>query len=202
MTFAWRLAGVILVMTVIAWIDWRRHRAHATKWREYAFFWTAGLLGGLIGVLLDNLTARLSPAFFVLEKGISPGPGFRYRVTELAFHAGLVAGVAVGGAYLIANNPKPGRQNLSYARLFRFAVRPMIGAFALAPIVSPLICLWDPLGMTTDLADLLTPSQSHWLVAVWGINIGMYLGGCLGAIWGVVGIRRARAVMGAPRKLT
>ncbi len=197
MSFAWRLALVVFVMAIIAWIDWRRHRAQATKWREYSFLLTAGLLGGLIGALLDNLTVTLSPEFFLFAKNIAGGAGFRYRLTEFAFHAGLVAGIAVGGAYLIANNPKPGRPSLSYKRLFCLAVWPLAGALVAVPIVAPLICRWDPWGMRTKLADLLTADQLNRFIAVWGINVGTYLGGVLGAIWGVISIRRARAVMRA-----
>ncbi len=47
--------------------------------------------------------------------------------------------------------------------------------------------------MRVDLGGLLTPSQIRWLIAVWGVNVGTYLGGALGAAWGVVRIRRARA---------
>jgi hypothetical protein len=75
--------------------------------------------------------------------------------------------------------------------LFRFALRPILAAFILAPICSLLARHYDPMGYVSDLREVLTPSQTHGFLAVWGIHLGIYAGGFLGTIWGVVGIRRA-----------
>jgi hypothetical protein len=187
----WRLVVLVVLMAIVAWIDWRRHGANAVKWREYSFLWIAGLLGSLIGMLLDNITATLSPDFFVLGKGIAAGEGFRLRVTYFGFHAGLLAGVVLGGVYLLANNRKPDRKSLSLTQLFRFAIYPIMGALLLMPIISPLICYCNPFGVGSDLG--FTPPQQRWFLAVLGINVAGYLGGLAGTVWGVLKIRRARA---------
>jgi hypothetical protein len=180
-------------MAGIAWIDWRRHAAEATKWREYAFLWIAGLLGGVVGMVGDNTTATLSPEFFLYGKGIALGDGFRWRVTEFGFHAGLVAGVVIGGIFLLANNRKPGRPGLAYLRLIRFALRPIGLAALCIPLIAPLVYFFDPLGIGADFQILLPrPEQMRGFLLVWGTNIAMYTGGLLGTLWGVFGIRRAR----------
>ena len=196
MSFAWRLALVVFVMAIIAWIDWRHHRAQATKWREYSFLLTAGLLGGLIAHCSTISRSRsLRSSFFSPEhcrRGGLPLSSDRVRFScrTRRRHRGR-------RRYLIANNPKPGRPSLSYKRLFCLAVWPLAGALVAVPIVAPLICRRDPWGIETKLADLLTADQLNRFIAVWGINVGTYLGGVLGAIWGVMSIRRARAVMRA-----
>jgi hypothetical protein len=192
MSLFWRLGLLVLLMAVIAWIDWRRHGVSASKWREYAFLIAAGLLGSLFGMTLDNLTATVSPDFFVYGKGIAIGDGFRGRVTYVGFHAGLLAGVIVGGVYLLANNKRPDRKSLPFLQLFRFALWPILVAVLLMPLVASLMYSFDPLGVGKGV-DFLSPSQQRWFLAVWGINVGGYLGGLLGTIRGVVGIRKTRA---------
>jgi hypothetical protein len=192
MNFFSRLALLIALMAVVAWFDWRRYAAAATKWREYSFLLLAGILGGIVGMSLDNATATLSPHFYTLGKGLSAEKDFRWQVTEFGLHAGMVAGLLIGGIYLIANNPRSNRPGLPYRRLLKFAVYPILGIAIVVPMTTPLVCYADPLALKGDLSYILSPPQLQAFLAVWGINIGVYLGGILGIIWGVVHIRKAR----------
>jgi hypothetical protein len=192
MDLLYRFAILILLLAAIAWIDWRQHRAAATKWREYTFLLAAGFLGGLVGILTDNLTVSISPDYFIWGKGIAADDGFRLRVTLLGLHAGFLAGVVVGGICLIANKPKPDRAKLSAVRLLGFAARPLLGGLVLAPIISLLTWHFDPMGFAAEFRDLLDASQAHRFALVWGMHLGMYAGGLLGLLWGFTGIRRRR----------
>jgi hypothetical protein len=179
-------------MTLIAWIDWRRHGDQATKWREYGFLLVAGLLGGMFGVGIDQFTSTLSPDYFVLGKGIPNDAAFRAHVAALGVQAGFVMGMLVGGLYLLANNPRPDRIALSYVRLFRYAVAPIVAAIVVAPISALLVANWDPLHLARELRDLLPPAEIEHFRLVWGIHLGVYAGGIIGAIIGVIRIRRLR----------
>jgi hypothetical protein len=187
-----RLAILVALMAMIAWIDWRRRGAESTKWREYGFLIAAALLGSLFGMSLDNLTATLSPEFFIYGKGIEAGDGFRGRVTYFGFHAGLLAGAIVGGLFLLANNKRSDRPSVTYRRLFWFAWRPVLLAIAGMPPLAALFCFVDPLRLGERAIDFLTPEQQRWFLVVLGINVGGYLGGSLGTIWGVLRIRKMR----------
>jgi hypothetical protein len=190
----WRLGALLALMSIVAWIDWRRHSAAATKWREYSFLLAAGLLGGLIGIANDLITSAISPDYFIFGKGIPADDHFRLHVASLGFQAGLLMGMLVGGIYLIANNPKPDRHSLSPAQLFGFALSPVLSAMLIAPVVAILIFRWDPLHFTAKLGDVLTPMQTSRFLAVWGIHLGIYAGGLLGTAYAVCAIRRRRGL--------
>jgi hypothetical protein len=192
MNLPWRLLILVLLMALVAWIDWRRRGPQATRWREYGFLLAAGLLGGLIGIAIDQFTSTVSPDYFIYGKGIPAGNGFRLRVAELGFHAGLLAGVVIGGAYLLANNPQPDRPGLPTPRLFRFALHPFLFALFLAPVGSFIAYSYDPLGYRSDLRDIFDTSQVRGFLAVWGAHAGIYAGALLGTVWGVLHIRRRR----------
>ncbi len=193
MDFCWRLAALLALMMLIAWIDWRRHGERATKWREYSFLVVAGTLGGVFGVAIDQLTSTISSDYFVLGKGIPNDAAFRVHVATLGFQAGFVMGMLVGGLNLLANNPRPDRIALSYVRLFRYAVAPIIAAIVVAPISALVIGNWDPLHLAHELRDVLSPAEIDHFRLVWGIHVGLYAGAVIGAIVGVVQIRRLRA---------
>jgi hypothetical protein len=192
MGFFWRLGAFGALLGIVAWIDWRRHAAQATKWREYSFLLVAGLLGGLLGVAIDQITATISPDYFVLGKGIPAGGHFRLHLVAFGLQAGLPVGMVVGGIYLIASNPRPDRRSLATAQLLRLALFPILGAIVLVPAVTLIVLRWDPLNFVTELSDLLTPAQIRNFLTVWGIHLGIYAGGLLGAACGVLRIRRLR----------
>ena len=180
MALCWRLAA-LAAMAIIAAIDWRRNSVRATKWREYGFLLTAGVLGGLLGIGIDQITATISSDYFVLGKGIAAGAGFRFRVAGL----GLQAGLAMGGRgrhLPIANNPAPESADVVRAQLLRFAWPPIVAAIVLIPFTTWAVLHWDPLNLAAGLSDLLTPLRIERFITVWGIHLGIYTGGILGTI--------------------
>ena len=186
-----RIGLLFVVLATAAAIDRLRNR-DSTRWREYGFLVTFGLLGGAFGILNDLLTIRLSPEYFLHGKGIEAGPGFRTDVLRLGFHAGFLAGAVVAGVLLLANNPRPGRPSLGDARLARFATRPLFAALSIGVATMMLCLIWDPLGYATEFRGLIAEERLSHFRAVAGFHFGLYAGALLGTVWAFLGVRRAR----------
>lgn len=196
-----RLGALLLLMLIVALIDWRWHGADATRWREYGFLLAAGMFGGLVGVAIDQLTATISPGYFVIGKGVSAGAGFRWGVAAVGFQAGLAVGMVIGGVYLLANNPRVGQRSLPFKRLFRNAAAPLVAAFGLVPLAVLIVRCCDPSNLSHELHGLLQPAEITRVLTVWGIHLGLYAGGVLGTVYGVLRIRRSRALLAADEQI-
>lgn len=194
-----RLLLLASVLTGAAALDWRRHRAAATRWHEYGFLIGTGFVGGMLGVAVDYVTASLSPVYFTLGKGIAEGPTFRGQVTLLGLHAGLLAGLMVGGCLLLANQPRSGRPTLPYRQLIRLNLIIVLAALGMAPVCAVLAVSRDPLGFRAEFESLLSESQITRFGEVWGAHLGLYLGGALGAVYSVATIRQLRRSVAAER---
>jgi hypothetical protein len=186
-----RLSVLLALMAIVAFVDRRRHRERATKWREYGFLLLAGLIGGLVGIAIDQATATISPAYFVVGKGIPRDAFFRLQVAAYGFQVGLVAGMVIGGVFLIANNPRPGRPSLAAVRLLSNALIPFGVAVMAAPLGGMIAGSHDPLGLRTQL-DFLTAEQAAGFIKVWGLHLGLYVGAAVGTALAVVRIRWLR----------
>jgi cytochrome bd-type quinol oxidase subunit 2 len=55
----YRIALLLLLMSVVAAFDWRRKRQSATKWKEYGFVIVSGVIGALFGLLNDLVTSTI-----------------------------------------------------------------------------------------------------------------------------------------------
>ncbi len=192
MNFATRLGILVLLAAAVASIDWWWYRSRATRWREYSFLLAAGLLGGLFGIGNDHVTATISPEYFTMGKGLPPGESFRFQVTLLGFQAGFGAGAVIGMSYLLANSGNR-RPNLPIRRLFLLAWLPVVAALVLTPVCSWIAYRFDPLRFTSLFDGILSPSEISRFRAVWGIHLGLYAGGLLGTVLGVLRLRRLRA---------
>lgn len=192
--FALRLALLLGLMVIGAVIDRAVHGADARRWREYAFLLAAGAVGAVFALACDQVTSRLSPEYFVIGKGLDPGAGFARAVVELSLQAGLVAGLVLGGVLLLANQPRPDRPALPLPRLLLRAGWPLAGATLAGPLGALTLPPLDPLGLRAELGPLLTDRVLEDLVRVWGVHAGLYAGGVLGTIAGVVEVRRRRRV--------
>lgn len=130
---AWMRALVAgLSLATIAMVDFLRHRERATRWREYAFWLACGLLGALFTIGSDLVTSQLSEAYFALGKGLASDDPHELmvEVVILAIRASFAAGLAIGGALLIANNPEKGLPQLPYGVLARFILVPALVAMS------------------------------------------------------------------------
>lgn len=195
-TFADRVALLLGVLVLFALADWMRHRQEATRWREYLFLASAGILGAAFGAMIDLITSSISADYFIAGKGLSPGVGFKLEVATLGAQAGLVGGVVVGSLLLLANQPREGvvappllliRLLATCWRVFAFAVLSAILGGGVASIAKP---TW----FSIDLEGILDDAAIRGFTTVFCTHLGVYVGAVVGLVLSVRSIRRARAI--------
>lgn len=190
----WVRALVTLAfLAAVALYDLRRHGRRATRWKESSFWLACALAGALFGAANDLVTSRVSRAYFALGKGLlaADASEFSRAVAALGAQAGAFAGLVVGGALLLANNPGE-RRPLPYRRLAHLAVRPALFAVAVGPLFGAL-WWWDVQGLGGALLEGLSPDDARDFLMVQRIHVGLYAGAALGTASGVLGVRRRRA---------
>ncbi len=195
-----RVALLLLLMSVVAAIDWLRNRQKATKWKEYGFVIVSGIVGTAFGLLNDMITSSISPEYFVFGKGLDPGDGSTLRAIFLGMQAGFSAGAIAGAICLYASTRNNGRPPLAYRRLLGFLWRPV--ALAPATAIVLVFCQLDPFGFSIQLDGILNSQQMERFLAVWRIHAGVYFGLLVSVVWIIVDIIRIRkrkvACMGQP----
>jgi hypothetical protein len=142
--------GVAVLAALAAW-DLHRHGRQATRWREYLFLVACVAVALVYGALNDQVTTTVSWEYFAYGKGVAEAlpPGeppnsaaFRWEAAKVGMRATWSAGLIVGVALLIANNPRrDGRPRLSYARLF--GCLPLV----FGVVIVAVICLGDALAV-------------------------------------------------------
>lgn len=187
-----RIALLLLVMSLVAGVDWLRSRRTATKWKEYGFVIISGIIGTVFGFLNDLITSSISPEYFVLGKGIDPGDGLAFRAMSLGMQAGFSAGAIAGAICLYASTRKDGRPPLVYRRLLGFLWRPVVLAPAMAIPLALFFRQLDPFGFSGELRGILDSQQMERFLTVWRAHVGLYLGLLLSVVWIIVDIARLR----------
>lgn len=187
-TFVWRAPIGTVVLIALA----LRDRARTGTWsraRELGVLFGAALGAMAYALAHDAVTWSISREYFSVGKGLPEAATSFAPVARLALLAGWSAGLAVGLALVIANNP--GR----LSRLPERALAPELGrvvAYALlgAGTCAALGAASEPcLGVAIADAGVLSPRS--YLVAQ-GAHAGSYLGAALGAAVSVARVRRAR----------
>jgi len=185
----------------------RRGRA-ATRWREYLFLLAAVAAGLAYGLFNDWIASGISWEFFYYGKGLESqlGPhvppdaaALRWEAIKIGLKATWSAGLIVGVALLIANNPRPGRPQLSYRRLLLhlpvIGIAAVIGAAIGGLAGSRGFLTWTSSDLR-DMAreDLFRPVR---FMCVYGMNVGAYAGGLIATFVAVVSIVRLRRRLAA-----
>jgi len=188
-----RISIGVGIFGALATIDLIRHGRHATRWREYAFLMAATAFAMLYGVANDRLAAGISWEYFYYGKGLNsllgptlpPDPRALNRAAiGVGLRATWTAGLLIGAILLVANNPRPNRRPLPYSSLLRFL--PLIGATAACgAVVGAFIGSHGWLNWTNaDLNAIWQDDQfrPRRFLAVYGMNLGGYVGGAIGTI--------------------
>ncbi|MBN2498641.1 MAG: hypothetical protein JXR96_28885 [Deltaproteobacteria bacterium] len=190
--FPIRIALLLLVLLSIAAVSHLVSGGRTRRWREYGFWLLVGLGGAVYACLNDLVTYQLSPEYFTLGKGLHNGAvPVWLQVQRLAAEAGFVAGMLIGGALLMANNPGPDRPALHYRRLARFVLWPVAGAILVALALAAIPGL-DVFGQRSDLARLMGVQAAADFLLVNRIHLGHYAGAVIGTVVGAARIRAAR----------
>lgn len=163
---------------------WGMAWTRSVRAKEYAFLAYAMLAAAAYAVAHDQVTATISPDYFLYGKGLAQDARpFRWAVTLLAVRASLGAGLLGGTALLVANNPgRDGRpQQLPYRTLVGLSLVPLALA-GLCAAVFGIINARAQVGTTTALAIGVAPYRTCRFVTVWAIHVGSYAGALLGII--------------------
>lgn len=183
--FIWRLLCLTVLLTLIAWWDYRRLGPTARRWQEYLFLYSAGACAALLGALNDLYTVSVSPDYFISGKGLEAGDGLMLRAMGLGAQAGFVAGVVIAGCLLLRFRRE------TWRTLVQFIAWISGGAIGIAWL-SQLI-------LPRFLSSLDYVSQMPWsdqqkedFIFVWSIHIGLYIGALLMLLVIVIGVKSQR----------
>jgi hypothetical protein len=196
------LARVGIGATIFAGLaarDLLRNGRRATRWREYLFLVLAAALAMAYGAVNDRVASSISWEYFYYGKGLDEQLGPRVPPDMAALHweackVGLKAtwsvGLIIGVVFLFANNPRPHRGRLPYGRLI--PLLPMVFLIAaLFAVVGALLghhgwLAWSSRDLQAIVRDdLFRPKR---FMAVYGMNLGGYVGGILATVGGVIRI--------------
>jgi hypothetical protein len=198
-----RVAVGVSVLAALAFVDWRRNGPRATRWREYSFLLACVAIALLYGVINDQVTTSVSWEYFAFGKGIAEkvpaneppnSPRFRWEAAKIGMQATWSAGLIIGVALLIANNPRKTRPRLPTATLLTFV--PLV--LGIAIVTSAALAIAGYFGAFTpfsaDFRQMLARDEMRprRFMAVFGEHLGGYVGGVLGTVVAVVKVIRAR----------
>lgn len=173
-----RFLFTAILLSGLAFADWKKNGKSATRYKEYLFLITCSFITILFAEIHDAITIRISPAYFAVGKGLG-WANLNWEVAVLAIKGSYWVGLLLGLMVLISNNPVRGINSLSYAELSRFLLIPLAAAILLAVTFG----CWYAF-------TLPDPSRTYSLV--WGIHTGTYLGSGLGALVAIFLIARKR----------
>ncbi|HXE51751.1 MAG TPA: hypothetical protein VN541_02005 [Tepidisphaeraceae bacterium] len=183
-----RLAIGASIFAILALWDLKRKGPNATRWREYLFLVVAAVASMIYGLAHDFIAASISWEYFYYGKGISQALGphvppdwwrLHWEACKVGLKATWSAGLIIGVALLIANNPRKDRRQLPYAWLLRSLIFIFMGAAAGSVLGAALgrhgLLTWT----STELRllvrdDLFRPRE---LMTAYGMNLGAYAGG-------------------------
>jgi hypothetical protein len=191
-TYPYRVALGVAFFLTLGIRDWVKHPEDPKRAKEYLFLLFSMVCAIAYGVVHDQITATISPEYFLVGKGLADDPRpFRWAVTVLAIHASYGVGLVAGALLLIANNPSPARPQLAYRELAPLAVLPLALAAGLA-VAGGFADQGDPFHLATKLKGVVSPARTGRFLLVWGVHAGSYAGAVLGLAWAVWLVRAKR----------
>jgi len=187
--FWWRVGLLTAVLVLVALVEWIVRRDRAQRWREYGFLVIASTVGAGFGIAVDQVTARISPEYFLYGKGLA-FDRFAGLVVDLGARAGLTAGAIASGVLLLAGSRRDGI-NRVWSAPGRLLALPFAASAAAAVVLGA--------AFATPLSETLFPgyreflSEQEWreFRTVAGAHYGLYLGGIGGTILSVLRMRRS-----------
>jgi hypothetical protein len=186
--YQYRLLILFLLMGLVVGLDYWRNPTKPTKFKEYLFLIMSGLIGAGFGIVNDQITCTLSPAYFYYFKNVSYDSSFRWQVSAVGFEAGFFAGFFSYGIFLLINQRR--KLPLSYRQLLNRAKYPITWAIVLAPITGFIFYYFQFSFFVDQITPVVEPVEVPKFILVWGFHIGLYIGAVLGIVHGAANIRR------------
>ena len=198
-----RITFGIVCLAILAVVDIAQKGRQATRWREYVFLAFCTAIATVYGAVNDQITSRISWEYFYYGKDLvhilgpaTPPDSLRLSLQALRIGAAATwwAGLIFGAAILIANNPSRIGRQLSYASLAARLPGVVVITVICAAIVGFAGAQFWLNWISPDFKDLAATNfwRPHRFMAVYGIHLGGYVGGVLGAIYAVTSIVRER----------
>jgi hypothetical protein len=198
-SYPYRVVIGVTFFLVLGLIDWKQHPENPKRAKEYLFLLYGAATAVVYGVVHDMITVSISPAYFILGKGLDDhAHGLRVGAALLATQAAYGVGALAAAALLIANNPSPGREQLPYRRLVRLVLLPLACAGACALLGAAIGWFFPWAELLEDARANLTEPAARRFVQVQAIHTGTYAGAALGTVAAVIRVRLARARAPAP----
>ena len=167
-------------MVIIALTDLYRNGKEATKFREYGFLVTTGVLGALFGFANDLITSTISPDYFTLGKGLDEGPDLQMRAGLYGLQVGFSAGIIGGGICLYLCRRKSAHPPAKISRLFQLLWMPVAGAVLCGILLPMALSPFDPAKFASQLAAILDAARISRFRQVWWTHVGLYAGMIIG----------------------
>jgi hypothetical protein len=194
--------GVIIFVGLALW-DYDKNGPRATRWREYAVLLVCVTAALLYGAVNDQITTTISWEYFAYGKAVAevvpvdepPNSAlFRWEAAKVGMKATWSAGLIIGVALLVANNPLRNTPRLPYRRLLRFIPLVLLVTALTSAALAVAGYFGAFVGFNSDFREMVAVDQwrpKHFM-AVYGEHLGGYVGGLLGTMLAVAVIIRQR----------
>lgn len=192
-SLALRIAVGLAIFAGLATVDYRRNRERATRWREYAFLAICVAVAIAYGIVNDLVTSRISVEYFLYFKGVAERvapavaadpEGHRGALDVQAMRIGTLATWSVGlivGTMILVTNTVGRAPRLRMRRLL--PLLPIVFAAAIAGAVALGLLGWfDRWPWLRENFDPAPELRPRHLATVYGIHLGGYAGGAIGAV--------------------
>jgi hypothetical protein len=191
-----RIAAGVIFFLAMAIVDVYRQGRLATRWREYLILLTAVAVALLYGALNDQITSRISWEYFyygkdlqrVLGPHVPPDSGrVSWEAAKIGMQATWTAGLIIGVAILLANNPRKDLPRLSFGRLLGRMWIVILCCVACAALLGTIGYHGGLVWFSSDFGEMVAHDdfRPYRFMAVYGVHLGGYVGGGLGTLWAV-----------------
>lgn len=191
------------IFALLGAFDLMQHGRGAQRWREYTFLLFATLAGMTYGVANDAATSSISWEYYFYGKGLADvmppqippdAVALRREAMKIGMKAGGSAGIVIGAALLIANNPRRSRSRLTYRQLATFVAMIFAVTIGCSLMLGAAGAMGWLLWTNNDLAELWHAGdmRPRRFVAVYGIHLGAYVGGAIATMIALLRIAKAR----------
>jgi len=199
-----RVAVGVAILATLAVVDIYRHGKAAQRWCEYDFLAATCLVAMLYGAINDQITSRISWEYFfygkelykVMGDAVPPDAGqLHWEAAKVGMKASWSAGLILGVAMLLANNPRKSRTRLRNRQLLLMLPLILVVVIICAAIFGIVGYCGGLNWISPDFTELWQTNlwSPRRFMCTWGIHLGGYVGGVLGTalvVWRIVRRRR------------
>ena len=178
--YVFRIGALITLAVIMVLHDRLFCQGKGQRDWEYGFLFLVGLLGALYGAANDAVTSGLSPAYFMVGKGLAGVGTLKHQAIVLGAQAGFSAAVIACAICQFVLRRIPARQRCL------LILRQLWIPFVLAPflgLVLPVVCGHaDPLHFADRLQGVMSENDLPGFLTVWWAHIGTYVGLIAGVV--------------------